>query len=206
MNEEYSPERETSAERDFNEVAGRGPSEPSSTQAMSVTTGSLLATSPRPVSGWYEGEMTSPAGGRDLLDLRIDIDQRFPNSQVMNRLSVDLFQVNRLNLPGSPPRAWRVYRESWIVNSPQVVWATNEVQITGTVRYWNGIHPTTAIKVRIPWDASGTMGPADVTFNPQGGTTVTAKTSSSVMGAMVTISTSLESTWCARFTRAQATC
>jgi hypothetical protein len=115
--------------------------------------------------------MTAPTGGRDLLDLRVDIDERYANSPVMNRLSGDFFQVNRLNLPGSPPRVWRVYRESWILNSPQVTWGQNMVEITGTVRFWNGTHPPTGVRVRIPWSASGGVGPAEVSFSPQGGAT-----------------------------------
>lgn len=129
----------------------------------------LQAVSPRPISGRYEGEMTAPTGGRDLLDLRVDIDERYANSPVMNRVSGDFFQVNRLNLPGSPPRVWRVYRESWILNSPQVTWGQNSVEITGTIRFWNGTHPPTAIRVHIPWSASSMVGPAEVSFSPQGG-------------------------------------
>lgn len=127
------------------------------------------ALAPRPVSGRYEGEMTAPTGGRDLLDLRVDIEERYPNSPVMKRVSGDFFQVNRLNLPGSPPRVWRVYRESWILPSPQLTWGQYSVEIVGVVTFWNGIHPPTKVRVRIPWSSAGVIGPAEVSFSPQGG-------------------------------------
>src|SRR5262245_34191022 len=68
-----------------------------------------------PVSGRYEGEMTAPAPGRHLLDLRVDIDPRYDNSPVMNRVSGDFYQLNRFNVPGRARKSWRVYHESWIV-------------------------------------------------------------------------------------------
>lgn len=138
----------------------------------SLRSNMLSATLRKPISGRYEGEMTAPTGGRDLLDLRVDIDVRYRNSRVMNRLSGDFYQVNRLNLPGSPPRVWRVYRESWIVNSPQVTWSQNTVEITGAVRFWKSLHPPTGIKVRIPFGAGIPTGPAEVIFNVPGGVPV----------------------------------
>lgn len=131
--------------------------------------GGAAAAAP-PLSGSYEGEMSAPTGGRDLLVLRVDVDARYPNSPVMNRLSGDFFQVNRVNLPGSPPRVWRVYRESWVVSAPQVTARGKEVLITGQVRFWNGIHPPTGITVRIARKEAGRVGPAEVTFSRQGGT------------------------------------
>ncbi len=124
-----------------------------------------------PVSGRYEGEMTAPAAGRSALDLRVDIDPRYANSPVMNRLSGDFYQVYRFNLPGRPPISWRVYRESWIVDAPTVTWSRCRVEITGTVRFWRGAHPATTIRVVIPWSSFSPAGPAQVTFTDSASTT-----------------------------------
>lgn len=124
---------------------------------------------PAPLSGRWVGEMTAPTGGRDELDLRLDIDVRHESSPVLNRISGDLYQVNRLNLPGQPPRVWRVYRESWVVDRPEVLWTPTAVAITGTVEFWKSIHPPTTISVRISWDISRGLGPAEITFSPRGG-------------------------------------
>lgn len=113
--------------------------------------------------------MTSPTGGRDLLDLRIDIDPRYPNSPVLDRVSGDFYQANRLNLPGEPPTTWRVYRESWIVNQPRVTWTPPSVEIQGEVTFWKSIHPPTTLTLRISWDPTSGIGPAEVTFERQGG-------------------------------------
>ncbi len=83
------------------------------------------------VSGRYEGEMTMPQAGRYLLDLRIDVDPLHATSPVMNRVSGDLYQVDRIAVPGRPPRVWRTYIESWIVDLPQVDWDRCEVTIAG---------------------------------------------------------------------------
>ncbi len=124
-----------------------------------------------PVSGRYEGEMTVPTAGRYALDLRMDIDPRYVNSPVIDRISGDFYQVYRFALPGRPPIMWRVYRESWIVDRPQANWSRCHVDITGTVRFWKGVHPTTNIRVRIRWGASTPAGPAEVTFTEAGGDT-----------------------------------
>jgi hypothetical protein len=117
-----------------------------------------------PVSGLYAGEMTEPLPGRASLELRVDVDPRYRNSPVMDRVSGDLYQLNRLVLPGRPPRTWRVYRESWIVDQPEVRWSRSSVEITGTVRFWKGSNPATTVHVRIPWGGLEPAGPAEVTF------------------------------------------
>ncbi len=121
------------------------------------------------VSGRYEGEMTAPTAGRHLLDLRVDIDPRHANSPVTNRVSGDFYQIYRLSLPGRRPLVWRVYRESWIVDAPRVQWSRCHVEITGTVRFWQGVHPNMAIRVRIAWGTLTPAGPAVVTFTEAGG-------------------------------------
>ncbi len=121
-----------------------------------------------PVSGRYEGEMVSPTAGRYILDLRVDIDPRYANSPVLDRISGDIYDAYRFSLPGGRTFRWRVYRESWIVDAPRVTWSRCMVEITGTVRYWKGIHPATTIRVRIPWSTFTAAGPAEVTFTPTG--------------------------------------
>jgi len=124
-----------------------------------------------PVSGRYEGESTaSPVAGQErALDLRIDIDSRYANSAVLNRISGDMYQVQRIRIPGQPARTWRVYQESWVVHDPQVTWGDCHVEITGQAEYWRGIHPPITVRVRIPWRTSELVGPAAVTLSQNGG-------------------------------------
>lgn len=124
------------------------------------------------VSGRYEGGITTPTAGTHHLDLRVDIDPRHANSPVMNRLSGDFYQVFRIVLPGRRPLTWRVYRESWIVDDPQVTWYRCRAEIIGQVRFWKGVHPATTIQVRITWTTFGPV-TAEVTFVEAGGSTST---------------------------------
>jgi hypothetical protein len=126
-----------------------------------------------PVSGRYEGNRSAPTVGTRVLDLRVDVDPRYDNSPVMNRVSGDFYQVlpvvGRL---GRPSRAQRVYQESWIVDEPTVNWSQGQVELTGTVRFWNnGTNPVTSIRIRIQWGTSTPAGPAEVTFTQAGGST-----------------------------------
>lgn len=121
------------------------------------------------VSGRYEGEMTMPQAGRYLLDLRIDVDPLHATSPVMNRVSGDLYQVDRIAIPGQPARVWRTYIESWIVDRPQVDWERCEVTIIGDVRFWAGEHAATTVAIRIGWGSLESAGPALVTFTESGG-------------------------------------
>ena len=98
-----------------------------------------------PVSGRYDGEMTSPNAGKYALELRVDIDILHANSPVLNRVSGDIYQVYNFNW-GRFKYKWRVYRESWIVDNPSVSWSRCSVGITGSVRYWKGFHLATGVK------------------------------------------------------------
>jgi hypothetical protein len=120
------------------------------------------------VSGRFEGTMSTPRPGTEILELRVDVDNALPNVAT-GRVSGDLFALNTVNLPGSPPRVWRVYRESWIVDAPTVSVMADAVTITGNVRFWEGTHPTSTVKIVIPI-AAGAIGPAQVAFAFQGGT------------------------------------
>ncbi|HEX6718237.1 MAG TPA: hypothetical protein VF088_14055 [Pyrinomonadaceae bacterium] len=120
------------------------------------------------VSGRYEGEMSAPTAGLDLLDLRLDVDQRYSNSPVMNRISGDFYQLNKITVPGSPPVVSRVYRESWIVNSPELTKQSDRVTIVGSVAFWKGIHPPTTLQVVIKTPQSGVSTIADVSFTSSG--------------------------------------
>ena len=122
-----------------------------------------------PVSGRYEGEMTAPTPARQMLELRVDIDPRYANSPVLDRVSADLYEVQRFSLPGRPPLVSRIYRESWIIDAPTATWSRCSVRITGTVRYWRGAHPRTTAVIDIPWGTFTPAGPATVTLSPAGG-------------------------------------
>jgi len=124
-----------------------------------------------PVSGRYEGNRTGPTAGSRVLVLRVDIDPRYANSPVMNRISGDFYLVLPFTRPGRPSLMKRVYQESWIVDAPTVNWSRCQVVITGTVRFWKGIHPATSIRIRIPWGTLTPAGPAEVTFTGAGGST-----------------------------------
>ncbi len=123
-----------------------------------------------PVSGRYEGEMTQPKAGSRALDLRVDIDPRYANSPVMDRVSGDLYMLMRIGLPFRPGRTLRIYQVSWIVDEPEVSWARCSVTIRGRVRFWTGTQPTTDVTIVIPWATFTAAGPASVTFEKAGGT------------------------------------
>lgn len=125
-----------------------------------------------PVSGRYDGEMTAPTAGAFALDLRVDIDLRYANSPVMDRVSGDNYQVYHIRFPGRQRFSWRVYRESWIIDDPTVTWFRCRVEISGTVRYWKGVHPVTTAVITIPWGTFTAAGPAEVTFTETGGSTI----------------------------------
>lgn len=112
-----------------------------------------------PVSGNYYGPMTAPNADDNELDLRVDIDLSHPNSTVLNRVSGDIHMVFRLD-----SNEWRVYRESWIVDRPEVIWNESYVKITGEVRSWNRDSGDRTIVVEIPRTATE-IGPATVTFS-----------------------------------------
>lgn len=118
------------------------------------------------VSGRFSGEMVFPVGSRGsyMLDLRVDINPRHPNSPVMYKISGDIYQVYR------KPKVWNVYRESWIVDKPMIRWSKDIVRIFGVVRYFQNSHPRTYVKVYIPWSYPN-IGPALVGIREHGQTT-----------------------------------
>jgi hypothetical protein len=120
-----------------------------------------------PVSGLYAGEMTKPSPGQYLLNLRVDIDPRYPNSPVMDKVSGDFYRVFTFYWPGLPkPIKFYLYQSSWIVDTPQVTWSKCQVEITGSVSYWKGPGVRSAVNIKIPWDTFKPAGPAEVTFSP----------------------------------------
>ena len=121
------------------------------------------------ISGQYEGEMTAPSSGLSFLDLRIDVDQRYPNSPVMKRVSGDFYQLNKISVPGSPPKVTRVYRESWIVNEPKVTKHAEKIEITGKVTFWKGTHPVNRLKITMPTPEAGIAPSCVVSFLRPGG-------------------------------------
>jgi hypothetical protein len=123
------------------------------------------------ISGQYDGEMIAPTNGLGFLDLRIDVDKRYANSPVMKRVSGDFYQVNKINVPGSPPKVTRVYRESWIVNEPKVKKLNGKIEITGKVSFWKGIHPPNTLKITMAAPKEGVTPACMATFTRAGGQT-----------------------------------
>jgi hypothetical protein len=135
----------------------------------------MTAPAPTPqtaLSGRYEGEITAPTAGTHSLDLRVDIDPRYDNSPVMDRVSGDLFQVNRVVLPGQTPQVWRVYQESWVVEHP--VLATPQpgvAEITGTAIFYKRLHPPRQMRLRLQRGPAGGAVTAQVDFLQDGAVT-----------------------------------
>ena len=128
-----------------------------------------MSTPVQSISGQYEGEMTAPTSGLSFLDLRIDVDQRYPNSPVMKRVSGDFYQLNKINVPGGPPKVSRVYRESWIVKEPKVTKAGGKIEISGKVTFWKGTHPVNTLKIKMATLSTGVTPSCVVTFTRPGG-------------------------------------
>lgn len=131
-----------------------------------------------PVSGRYEGRQAGPWLSATILDLRVDIDQRYSsNSPVLNRISADVYAQRPVLAPADPVgpsgpmTVARTYVESWILDAPQVEWSRCRVEITGSVRYWLGSHPPTRVKIVIPW-TQGAVGPAQVSLEAAGAATL----------------------------------
>ncbi len=133
------------------------------------------------ISGRYDGTNGKSGSAARALDLRIDIDRRYANSPVMNKVSGDFYKIQSIALPvpvpvpgpvpaPSPgpvgpilPLKWRIYQESWIVDNPTVVWSRCKAVITGSVRYWKGIHLATSVEIVVTW-SMGSPTVASVTF------------------------------------------
>lgn len=120
---------------------------------------------PPAISGAYRGFLTASGNSSKRLDLRIDVDARITNSPAMQRVSGDLFRVDKNTLPGQPPKTTEVYQESWILEAPQIKVSAEATVITGTIRYWNGVHPKTNASIRIPRQPADA--PAEVTLQRQ---------------------------------------
>jgi len=108
------------------------------------------------VSGRYQGHESKEFRffvKNKFLDLRIDVDRRYPNSDILNKVSGDFFNNYQFffrNIGKLKISTWKQYIESWIVDSPKIkknYWYT---KITGTVRFWKGTHPRTTITIIIP--------------------------------------------------------
>ncbi|HVR41404.1 MAG TPA: hypothetical protein VMU84_20075 [Thermoanaerobaculia bacterium] len=118
-----------------------------------------------PVSGSYRGFLTAPAGASQRLDLRIDVDKRIDEGSVLQRVSGDVFSIDKVVAPGQPPKETEVYLESWIMEHPKVVANGNATTITGEIRFWNAVHPKTTATIRIP--STPADAPAAVTIEKQ---------------------------------------
>lgn len=137
------------------------------------------------ISGRYDGTNGKTGSAARALDLRIDVDRRYANSPVMNKVSGDFYKIQSifvpapLPAPGPPvpapapapgpigpilPRTWRVYQESWIVDNPKLTWSRCKAVITGAVRFWKGIHLYTTVEIVVTW-ALGSPTVASVKFS-----------------------------------------
>lgn len=114
-----------------------------------------------PVSGRYFGYTSFPKAGSHALDLRVDIDERHANSPVMHRVSGDIFGALQ---SGSNERP---YQESWIVDEPKEKWLARSVEITGSLRYWNGRSSDSVVIVISVQGAQ--IGPATITIQQTAG-------------------------------------
>lgn len=103
--------------------------------------------------------MTLPTAGAFEMELRVDIDQSQANSPILNRVSWDLSQIFTAN-----GTTWRVYRKSWIIEQPTIVWNASNVQIGGTAKAL-GSSSTVSAEISIPWSGL-TIGDAQVTLVP----------------------------------------
>jgi hypothetical protein len=120
-----------------------------------------------PVSGRYEGSTGALGFLSPVLDLRVDVDRRYANSPVLNKLSGDIYTWR---FGGRIVGPIRTFIESWIVDEPRVRWQRCKVQISGTVRYWRSTHAATELTVTIPFSSFST-GPATATFTTNAGST-----------------------------------
>jgi len=100
-----------------------------------------------PVSGRYDGSSNT-----DALDLRIDIDQINANSPILNLVSGDNYAVFSFQLPGRPRIHFRTYKESWVVEEPEITWKFCSVEITGTLKFWKAPERNNeSIKITVSW-------------------------------------------------------
>src|SRR5687767_14265725 len=72
------------------------------------------------ISGTYGCADTVNFRPRIALDLRIDVDSRYANSPVLDRVSGDFFDVAWIFPGGDPSQAYpiKIYRDSWIIDNP----------------------------------------------------------------------------------------
>ena len=108
------------------------------------------------ISGRYEGNQAGSALIGKSLDLRLDIDRRNnAESPVLNRISGDIYTKRFVRI-GGRFQLVTTYLESWIVDKPVVTWSRCRVRISGTVRFWQGVHPPTTVDISVGWFFGGT--------------------------------------------------
>lgn len=130
---------------------------------MPENTAVVLAETVPLVSGSYVGSLSSAPSGTQRLHLRIDVDNRIEQGAVLNRVSGDIFRIDRVTLPGRPSDEAEIYEESWIVEVPTVERVADAVVITGSLRYWNAVHPKTNVIIRVPLATANV--PVEVTLS-----------------------------------------
>ncbi|OFI37636.1 hypothetical protein BIU82_07075 [Arthrobacter sp. SW1] len=119
------------------------------------------------VSGRYEGRQAGTSLIGKSLDLRLDVDRRNnAESPILNKVSGDIY-TTRYARVGGRFQLVTSYLESWIVDNPVVTWSHCRVRISGTVRYWQGVHPPTTVEISVGWFL-GAINPATVVFTVGG--------------------------------------
>lgn len=114
------------------------------------------------ISGRYGGLSTN---GSSQIDLRVDVDPRYPNSPVLDRVSADVFAHYKFQWWGRTFE-WSVYLHSWVVDSPSVQWRTCSAVVSGTARRYD-TGATFPVEVTVTW-ASGQMTGATCVIDPSG--------------------------------------
>ncbi|TVR65050.1 MAG: hypothetical protein EA422_05105 [Gemmatimonadales bacterium] len=100
------------------------------------------------VSGRYEGDSISPDADERIV-LRVDVDARSAHSPVLNRLSADIFRIQRWTW-GGRTFTWTTYQRSWIVDEVEREWEGQVRVLRGGIRNWSGGLVRQAVEVRIP--------------------------------------------------------
>lgn len=112
------------------------------------------------VSGRYEGDSITPDTDERIV-LRVDVDHRSPHSPVMNRLSADIFRIQRWTW-GSRTFTWTTYQRSWIVDVVTREWEGTTRVLRGNIRNWSTGALGQSVEVRIPVESGRVGSPVEV--------------------------------------------
>ena len=117
---------------------------------------------PGGISGRYGGLSTNASSE---IDLRVDVDPRYPNSPVLDRVSADVFAHYKFKWWGHTYE-WNVYLHSWVVESPSVQWKTCSAVVSGTARRYD-TGATFPVEVTAEWANGRTVQVRDMLAGEQ---------------------------------------